>query len=106
MSPLVIRDPGGAKGVEERVNSNVDIMPTLLSKCGLAVPEGVQGIALPEPGSRCQRDYAYETGYSKIGPEFHHPTFKNFNSCASFSTSRKAVLTASKFSRRNLQIES
>jgi len=70
--PLIIRDPGGAKGVEDRVNSNVDIMPTLLSKCGLEVPEGVQGVALPELGSECQRDYAYETGYSKISPEFHH----------------------------------
>ena len=34
--------------------------------------EGVQGVALPEPGGDCQRDYAYEAGYSKISPEFHH----------------------------------
>lgn len=70
--PLIIRDPGVGKGIEKRVNSNVDIMPTLLSKCGLVIPEGVQGVSLPEPGRESQRDYAYETGYSKISPEFHH----------------------------------
>lgn len=70
--PLIIRDPDGPKGVENRVNSNVDIMPTLLHKCGIEIPETVQGVILPEPGGDCRRDYAYETGYSKVRPEHHH----------------------------------
>ena len=72
--PLVISDPRSPTGVVDAVCSNVDVMPTLLSRCGIEIPECVQGAVLPGPGERAGRDWAFEAGWSKVAPEYHHFT--------------------------------
>lgn len=72
--PLIVADPGRAPATVDAVTSNVDVMPTLLSACGLPVPEGVQGVPLPGPGEAARRGYAFEAGCSKASPEYHHYT--------------------------------
>ncbi|MFW5858024.1 MAG: sulfatase [Planctomycetota bacterium] len=72
--PLIVFEPGAAPGVVEAVGSNVDVMPTLLDRCGIAIPETVQGVALPRPGEAPGRDYAYEAGWSKADARWHHHT--------------------------------
>lgn len=70
--PLIISDPAGARGVVDAPCSNVDVMPTLLSLCGIPAPAGVQGVILPQPGQAPRRPYAFEAGWSKASPEYHH----------------------------------
>ena len=43
--PLLLRYPRAVKGgqTSDLLVSNVDLMPTLLALCGVAIPEGVQG---------------------------------------------------------------
>jgi len=72
--PLVIADPDGEAGEVEGAVSNVDVMPTLLEKCGIAVPETVQGIPLPEAGGSPQRDWVFEAGFAKYTRDCHHFT--------------------------------
>jgi arylsulfatase A-like enzyme len=72
--PLIIAQPGGAFGVSDAVSSNIDVMPTLLAACGIDVPEVVQGVVLPGPGEKPRRDYAFEAGWSKASPDYHHFT--------------------------------
>jgi len=70
--PLIVACPGCKPGVVEAVSSNVDVMPTLLSECGIDVPETVQGVPLPTPGGTLLRDYAFAAGWSKASPHYHH----------------------------------
>lgn len=70
--PLIIADPGAQPGIVDAVCSNVDVMPTLLTRCGIAVPEGVQGVVLPGPGEQARRGYAFEAGWSKASREYYH----------------------------------
>ncbi|MHC4714563.1 MAG: sulfatase family protein [Planctomycetota bacterium] len=72
--PLVICDPGGPRGVVDGVCGNVDVMPTLLSLCGIEIPDVVQGEVLPAPGEKPARDYAFESGWSKASSDYHHFT--------------------------------
>jgi len=72
--PLIIVDPDAVGGVVNEACGNVDVMPTLLQRCGLPIPDSVQGVVLPEPGERASRDYAFEAGWSKASPEYHHAT--------------------------------
>jgi arylsulfatase A-like enzyme len=72
--PLIIADPAAPSGRVDYVSSNVDVMPTLLSRCGIDVPGRVQGVVLPEAGERPARDWAFEAGWSKVAPEYHHFT--------------------------------
>lgn len=72
--PLIVAEPGLAPGVVDHVCSNVDLMPTLLTACGLEVPETVQGVVLPRPGQAPKRDYAFEAGWSKASPQWLHYT--------------------------------
>ncbi len=71
-TPLIIADPEGRTGVVESAVSNVDVMPTLLSACGIEIPGTVQGVLLPGPGESPLREYAFEAGWSKSSPEYHH----------------------------------
>lgn len=70
--PLIIADAAAQPGIVDAVCSNVDVMPTLLTRCGIAVPEGVQGVVLPGPGEQARRGYAFEAGWSKASKEYHH----------------------------------
>ena len=72
--PLVIADPDREPGVVDDACSNVDVMPTLLSRCGIDIPDAVQGVVLPAPGEPAARDYAFEAGWSKASSEYHHYT--------------------------------
>lgn len=70
--PLLICDPGRPAGRCDDVCSNVDVMPTLLQRCGLKVPADVQGVVLPGPGEVARRDVAFECAYSTYSRDFHH----------------------------------
>ncbi len=72
--PLIVSDPRAARGVVDEVGSNIDVMPTLLGRCGLEAPSSVQGVALPGAGvgQHALRDYAYETAISHVGMQWHH----------------------------------
>jgi arylsulfatase A-like enzyme len=72
--PLIIADPNVPSGRVDAVCSNVDIMPTILKACGIAIPDTVQGEVLPSVGESAKRDYAYEAGWSKASHEYHHHT--------------------------------
>jgi len=72
--PLIIADPDEEPGTVEGVCSNVDVMPTLLNRCGAEIPETVQGEILPGPGGRPCRDHAFESAWSKFGPQLQHCT--------------------------------
>jgi arylsulfatase A-like enzyme len=72
--PLIIADPTATPCEVDGVTSNLDVMPTLLSKCGIEVPDPVQGVLLPAPGEAPLRDYAFEAGWSKALKEYHHFT--------------------------------
>ena len=72
--PLIVADPGVPAGVVDEVCSNVDVMPTLLTRCGIDVPGPVQGLSLPLPGETAPRPYAFEAGWSKAGHKYKHFT--------------------------------
>ena len=72
--PLIVADPERSPGVVDAVGGNVDVMPTVLAACGVEIPAAVQGRLLPQPGQRPLRDYAFEAGWSKASPEYHHYT--------------------------------
>jgi len=72
--PLIIAGTGRKPGTVSAVCSNVDVMPTLLSSCGIEVPDVVQGAVLPGVGEAARRDYAFEAGWSKMSPAYHHFT--------------------------------
>lgn len=72
--PLIIAEPGERHGCVDHVCSNVDVMPTLLERCGIEVPVTVQGKSLPRPGESFGRDHAFESGWSKFGPQLQHYT--------------------------------
>ncbi len=70
--PLIVADPDRPSGVCDGVCSNVDVMPALLTACGLDVPETVQGVVLPNPGEAPVRPYAFEAGWSKASEKWQH----------------------------------
>ncbi len=70
--PLIVSDPRAARGAVDEVVSNIDVMPTLLTRCGLEAPSSVQGVALPGVGQAPLRDYAYEAAFMHVGMKWHH----------------------------------
>jgi arylsulfatase A-like enzyme len=72
--PLILFEPGAAPGVVDAPGSNVDVMPTILDRLGLEIPADVQGVPLPRPGEAASRPWAYEAGWSKASPSWHHQT--------------------------------
>jgi arylsulfatase A-like enzyme len=70
--PLIVVDPAAGPAVVDDVCSNVDLMPTLLQRCGMDIPATVQGVPLPAPGKPASRDYAYETAISHASPNWLH----------------------------------
>ena len=72
--PLIIVDPDSKRGIGNSVCSNVDVMPTLLSMCNIEIPDTVQGVILPGLGENPKRNYAFEAGWSKNGPDYLHYT--------------------------------
>jgi arylsulfatase A-like enzyme len=67
--PLVIADPDAPAGEVDAVCSNVDVMPTLLSACGLPTPPQVQGAVLPRPGEPPRREHAFAAGTGRSSNE-------------------------------------
>jgi len=73
--PLVIRHPG-LKNAERRTEffvSNVDLMPTLLGFCGVAIPEAVQGrdlAALISRGEGSRPESVYSAGHIGASDEW------------------------------------
>jgi len=75
--PLIVADPDCEPGIVGEVCSNVDVMPTLLAKCGIEIPECVQGVVLPQPGEQATRDHAYEAfGDTRWSDFDHHCLYK------------------------------
>lgn len=63
-STLIIKAPGGAKGISNRrIVSSVDLYPTLTGLCGLPVPKGLDGKSLEsllrQPDDPSWHDVAY-----------------------------------------------
>jgi len=67
--PLLLRAPGGPRGVvEERLASVVDVFPTVLETLGLAVPPGGDGRSLLGPDDAARGLYFESyTGYLSFG---------------------------------------
>jgi arylsulfatase A-like enzyme len=59
--PMIVRWPGGLEpgSVSERLLSTVDLGPTVLSLCGIDVPQYMQGQAFLGPQSAPPRQYIY-----------------------------------------------
>jgi arylsulfatase A-like enzyme len=61
--PLIVVDPRRkGVGLDERVVRTVDLLPTLLDCCGIAIPESVEGASL--------RDYMVDKGLDKEFPAY------------------------------------
>ena len=60
-SPLIARWPGGiAPGtVREELVSTIDLAPTVLSLCGVEIPQHIQGQAFLGPRAAPEREYVY-----------------------------------------------
>ena len=82
--PLLIKYPRASQGavVEQRV-SLVDLLPTVLGVCGIAVPKPVQGQSLLESASGSKRLIMSET--------FVHPVLSSWN--ARFRRTARALFT-------------
>jgi len=104
--PLIVADPDVPAGVVDAPCSNVDVMPTLLTACGIDVPDAVQGVVLPGPGQTPRRDYAFEAGWSKATCEYNHYTiYKSHWRISVFPNLRDGELydlQADPFEHRNL----
>ncbi|MEE3257910.1 MAG: sulfatase-like hydrolase/transferase [Candidatus Latescibacterota bacterium] len=60
-SPLIVRWPGGLEPgtVSEELVSTVDLAPTVLSLCGVEIPQHIQGRAFLGAKAEAPRDYVY-----------------------------------------------
>lgn len=60
--PMVVRWPGGLEPgtTDERLVSTIDLGPTVLSLCGVDVPQHMQGAPFFGPGAQ-RREYAFAT---------------------------------------------
>jgi len=69
--PLMFRLPGGAAGTVEEPVGLVDVLPTVLDRLGLPIPEGLEGTVLPlaEPFRVQPRAIFAETS----NPQIHQP---------------------------------
>jgi uncharacterized sulfatase len=57
--PLLVRIPGEKPRVERRLVSLIDLGPTVLSLCGVPVPDHMHGQAFLGAGARPERQYVY-----------------------------------------------
>lgn len=78
-SALVVKAPGRGKGIENhRIVGSVDIYPTLMELCGVAVPDGLDGESfaalLDSPGDDGWKDVAY--GYYRSGISVRTPSHR------------------------------
>ncbi len=64
-TPIMIAWPGRVKpGRSGDLASSVDLMPTVLRACGIALPAGLPGINLLDAEARTQRDTIFGASYS------------------------------------------
>jgi tetratricopeptide (TPR) repeat protein len=63
--PLIVHGPGIAPAVREDPVGLVDIAPTILARCGLAVPEQLDGIDIVGHASAPDREIYAETDYPR-----------------------------------------
>ncbi len=73
-SPIMFRWPGKtAPSLPGGLAHTIDLMPTLLKACGLAVPEGCPGIDLLDPAAVAARDTIFGECYDHDMVDFDAP---------------------------------
>lgn len=72
--PLIMSGPDVARGTVQSVSSNIDVLPEILHRLEIPLPQGLQGAPLPRPDAEDFDRAALEVGSYRSRPEFLHYT--------------------------------
>jgi arylsulfatase A-like enzyme len=80
-APLMLRVPGVEPGIDHRVASNLDVVPTVLEALGIAVPDNLEGISLlgPAPEGRIVQSETFKNAKLRSAVDGKYKLIRNLN---------------------------